>query len=207
MVRFPAHDGRPSSAERLRSAVAESLSLTTRSNAYDLIGMHSADGRGRVHLHAPADSRLTVEALCAPHGLLTAWLDFTDIAPTPVHDRVRARGTLSGRLEAAAEQTAPGAVVLRFDTARAELCRAEVTEEIGLDVTLRAEDPTGCAVCRVGGGVAAGGPVVPSVRPLSRPAGAVRPGACARRGGRGVRAKASAPRAAHRPRLATPPNC
>ncbi|MDT0381727.1 DUF2470 domain-containing protein [Streptomyces sp. DSM 42041] len=140
MVRLPAHDGRPSSAERLRSAVAaaESLSLTTHSTAYDLIGMHTVDGRGRVHLHAPADSPLTVEALCAPHGLLTARLDFTDIAPTPVRDRVRARVTLSGRLEAAAEQSVPDAVVLRFDTARAELRRAEVTEEVGPDVLARA---------------------------------------------------------------------
>ncbi|XUM02620.1 hypothetical protein ACQ86F_03320 [Streptomyces venezuelae ATCC 10712] len=43
----------PTAAERIRSVLvrAVSLSLTTEGRVYDLIGVHSVDGKGRISLH------------------------------------------------------------------------------------------------------------------------------------------------------------
>ncbi|MEW2630675.1 DUF2470 domain-containing protein [Streptomyces sp. NPDC048389] len=141
MVFAKARPAGPSNAERIRSVVAAagSLSLTTNDNTYDLFAMHSMDRSGRLLLHAPAESPLAVEAVCAPHGVLVALLEFTDIAPTAVRDRVRARATLAGRLTPSETRTAAGVLVLRLDAVRASIQRHGPVEHVGPDDLRRAE--------------------------------------------------------------------
>ncbi|MGW1886054.1 DUF2470 domain-containing protein [Streptomyces sp. NPDC001970] len=131
----------PTNAERIRSimAGAGSLSLTTGACSYDLIAGHTVDDKGQLRLHAPAESRLAVEAACAPRGALAALLEFTDIAPTAVRDRVRARVTLSGWLAPSETQPVQGVLVLRLDAARATIERDGVVEHVGLDEVVPAE--------------------------------------------------------------------
>ncbi|MEU0086996.1 DUF2470 domain-containing protein [Streptomyces sp. NPDC006274] len=125
-------------AEHVRSVLARalSLSLTTEGQAYDLIGMHSVGGKGRITLHPGEDSPLAARAAVAPRGSLAALLEFTDIAPTALRDRVRARVTISGWL-------APlGDDALRLDPARVTLRTAAGSQGVGLDEFALAEpDP------------------------------------------------------------------
>jgi hypothetical protein len=123
MVRHRARRVGPSDAERIRSAMAaaESLSLTTDSRAYDLIGMHRVDDRGRLRLRAPADSPLAAEVASAPYGDVAALVELTDIAPTTLRERVRSRISLAGWLSAAARQPEPRTLVLDLDLAEATL--------------------------------------------------------------------------------------
>jgi hypothetical protein len=141
MVFAKARPAGPSNAERIRSVIAAagSLSLTTDDNTYDLIAMHSVDDSGRLLLHAPADSPLAVESVCAPHGVLAALLEFTDIAPAAVRDRVRARVTLAGRLTPSVTQPAAGVLMLRLDAARASIRRHGLVEHVGPADLHRAE--------------------------------------------------------------------
>ncbi|MFG3497661.1 DUF2470 domain-containing protein [Streptomyces sp. NPDC047928] len=127
--------------ERVRSVLARavSLSLTTAGESYDLIGLHSVDRKGRITLHAPAGSPLAGEVSRAPRGSLAALLEFTDIAPTPVRDRVRARVTVSGWLAPARDGEDE---VLRLDIARVTLVTAAGAVEVGLDeMAVAAPDP------------------------------------------------------------------
>ncbi|MGW0732416.1 DUF2470 domain-containing protein [Streptomyces sp. NPDC002851] len=128
-------------AERIRSVLAQavSLSLTTDSQDYDLIGMHSVDRKGRITLHPQADSPLAAQVAAAPRGSLAALLEFTDIAPTALRDRVRARVTISGRLAPAGPGDAAG---LRLDLARVTLRTTAGTQDVELDEYALAEpDP------------------------------------------------------------------
>ncbi|MFP1624579.1 DUF2470 domain-containing protein [Streptomyces sp. 5K101] len=128
-------------AERVRSVLARavSLSLTTDRQTDDLIGMHSVDVNGRVTLHPQADSPLRAQVAAAPHGSLAALLEFTDIAPTALRERVRARVTISGRLAPAEPQEGDA---LRLDLARVTLRTAAGTQDVGLDEFALAEpDP------------------------------------------------------------------
>ncbi|MFF3687040.1 DUF2470 domain-containing protein [Streptomyces sp. NPDC002187] len=130
----------PSAAERVRSTLARaaSLSLTTHGQGYDLIGLHSVDPKGQITLHPQADSPLMAETACAPRGSLAALLEFTDIAPTAVRDRVRARVTVSGWLTPADGDDGP----LRLDTARVTLRTPAEVVDVGLDeMTLTEPDP------------------------------------------------------------------
>ncbi|MCX4692482.1 DUF2470 domain-containing protein [Streptomyces sp. NBC_01408] len=132
----------PTAAERVRSVLARavSLSLTTEGQSYDLIGMHSVDAKGRITLHPPADGPLAARIAVAPRGSLAALLEFTDIAPTAVRDRVRARVTISGWLTPAGSDG--DGERLRLDTARVVLRTAAGVADVGLDeVTLAAPDP------------------------------------------------------------------
>ncbi|MDT9687266.1 DUF2470 domain-containing protein [Streptomyces sp. P9(2023)] len=126
-----------SAAERVRSVLAQavSLSLTTDGQCYDLIGMHTLGRNGRITLTPQADSPLTAEVVAAPRGSLAALLEFTDIAPTPLRDRVRARVTISGWLATAEDG-------LRLDLARVTLKTAAGTQDVSLDAfTLAQPDP------------------------------------------------------------------
>ncbi|MEV3988468.1 DUF2470 domain-containing protein [Streptomyces sp. NPDC049837] len=141
----PAPGPVPSSAEHVRSVLARavSLTLTTEGRQYDLIGAHAVDRKGRVTLHPPAESPLAAHAACAPRGALAALMEFTDIAPISVRDRVRAKVALSGWLTPAGP---PDDNRLRLDTARATLTTvtdtATHTVDVGLDELARAEaDP------------------------------------------------------------------
>ncbi|MET9651154.1 DUF2470 domain-containing protein [Streptomyces sp. NPDC006460] len=129
----------PTTAERVRTVLARaaSLSLTTAAREYDLIGLHSVSPSGQVTLGSRPGCPLAREVATAPRGGLAALLEFTDIAPTPVRDRVRARVTLSGWLTAAGDDNG-----LHLDTARATLRTAAGATDVGLDeLTLAAPDP------------------------------------------------------------------
>ncbi|MFF1409951.1 DUF2470 domain-containing protein [Streptomyces sp. NPDC058289] len=83
----------PTDAERVRSvlAAAHSMTVVTDGQRTEIRHLDGTDPLGRLHLH-PAEP-----GGCAEHRPAIR-LEFTDIAPTPVRDRVRARVTLVGRL-------------------------------------------------------------------------------------------------------------
>ncbi|WLQ39552.1 DUF2470 domain-containing protein [Streptomyces laculatispora] len=128
----------PTDAEQVRTVLsrATSLSLTTTGQAYDLIELHSVSAKGQVTLHPRPGSPLTQEAVDAPMRSLAALLEFTDIAPTPLRDRVRARVTVSGWLAPA------GGGALRLDAARVSLRTPAGATDVGLDeIALAEPDP------------------------------------------------------------------
>ncbi|MFF1925960.1 DUF2470 domain-containing protein [Streptomyces sp. NPDC058221] len=128
----------PTDAELVRTVLsrATSLSLTTTGQTYDLIGLHSVSAQGQITLHPRPDTPLAQQAADAPLGSLAALLEFTDIAPTPLRDRVRARVTVSGWL------TPAGGGALRLDTARVSLRTPAGATDVALDEMALAEpDP------------------------------------------------------------------
>ncbi|MFE5814708.1 DUF2470 domain-containing protein [Streptomyces sp. NPDC056479] len=128
----------PTPAERARSVLsaAGSLTVTTHGHRVELIGLHTVDAAARLLLQNPPDAFLAAELAVAPQGDLAALVEFTDVAPVAVRERVRARLTLGGWLTA----LGPKAVV--FHPARAVLTDADGTSVIGLDeLTLAAPDP------------------------------------------------------------------
>ncbi|MER7107135.1 DUF2470 domain-containing protein [Streptomyces sp. NPDC000229] len=134
----------PSGAERVRSVLAAARSLTVTTDGYrcDLAGAHTLDGRARLTLRLPADCHLAAAVACAPRGDLAAMLQFTDVAPTAVRDRVRAKVTLSGWLTQDGEETGAGRVELRLDPVRATLDTGDGAVGVGLDELVLAEaDP------------------------------------------------------------------
>ncbi|WP_018546299.1 DUF2470 domain-containing protein [Streptomyces sp. LaPpAH-108] len=124
----------PTNAERVRSVLAraDSLSLTTDATRYELISMHTVDDGGTLRLRVPAATPLAAEAVSAPRASLPCRLHFTDIAPTPVRDRVRSRVALAGRLTPAEVQAEPDILVLRLDLSRAALQRDDRAARVGL---------------------------------------------------------------------------
>lgn len=134
----------PSGAERVRSVLSAARSLTVTTDGYscDLAGAHALDERGRLTLRLPADCRLAALVACAPRGDLAAMLQFTDVAPTAVRERVRARVTLSGWLTQGGAETEAGRVELRLDPVRATLDTGNGAVGVGLDELVLAEaDP------------------------------------------------------------------
>ncbi|AWZ07914.1 MULTISPECIES: DUF2470 domain-containing protein [unclassified Streptomyces] len=83
----------PTDAERVRSilAAAHSMTVVTDGLRSEIRHLDGTDPLGRLHLH-PAEPGARSEHRPAIR------MEFTDIAPTPVRDRVRARVTLLGRL-------------------------------------------------------------------------------------------------------------
>ncbi|MBO1330552.1 DUF2470 domain-containing protein [Streptomyces sp. VRA16 Mangrove soil] len=126
----------PTAAARARSvlAAAWTCGVTTDVGQDDLVAAHRVAAEdGTVRITAPAESVLAAAVLCAPHGRPTTLLEFADVAPVPVRDRVRARVWLSGELVPDGEE-----LVLR--TERAVLQTR--TERIGIDLDeLAATDP------------------------------------------------------------------
>ncbi|MFE3882218.1 DUF2470 domain-containing protein [Streptomyces lydicus] len=87
----------PTAAERVRSILASAHSMTVVSDGR-LTEVRRLDGTGvmgHVHLHAPFEDAGAQTATRVP-----VKLELTDIAPTPVRDRVRARVTVTGLLAA-----------------------------------------------------------------------------------------------------------
>ncbi|MFF8291455.1 DUF2470 domain-containing protein [Streptomyces sp. NPDC016309] len=119
----------PTRAERVRSVLVAARSLTVTTHGYrcDLTGAHALDERGRLTLRLPADCHLAAAVVCAPRGDLATVLHFTDVAPTAVRERVRARVTLAGWLteDDAGAGTAAHGVALRLDPVRATLVRGD----------------------------------------------------------------------------------
>ncbi|WP_329018450.1 DUF2470 domain-containing protein [Streptomyces sp. NBC_01601] len=88
----------PGAAERARSvlATAWSCAVTAEGAREEYVGAHAVTGDGGVLLDVPEDSALFAAALCAPRGEPTAVLEFADVAPVPVRQRIRARLWLAG---------------------------------------------------------------------------------------------------------------
>ncbi|OSP27700.1 DUF2470 domain-containing protein, partial [Streptomyces sp. 13-12-16] len=88
----------PGAAERARSvlAAAWSCTVTAEGTREELVGAHGVTDDGRVLLHVPEDSALLAAAICAPRGEPSAVLEFADVAPVPVRNRIRARLWLAG---------------------------------------------------------------------------------------------------------------
>ncbi|MFI5866964.1 DUF2470 domain-containing protein [Streptomyces sp. NPDC051546] len=83
----------PTDAERVRSvlAAAHSMTVVTDGQRTEIRHLDGTDPLGRLHLH-PAEPGAGAEHRPSIR------MEFTDVAPTPVRDRVRARVTLTGRL-------------------------------------------------------------------------------------------------------------
>ncbi|MGW5364047.1 DUF2470 domain-containing protein [Actinopolymorpha pittospori] len=92
----------PTIAERTRSVVAAatSLTMTTDTDSQALAGRHSLDRTGEVVLHLPAACETAVTITGPGDTTVPTVLEFTDVAPTAVRSRVRARLTLAGALSA-----------------------------------------------------------------------------------------------------------
>ncbi|MCX4528610.1 MULTISPECIES: DUF2470 domain-containing protein [unclassified Streptomyces] len=89
----PAAADRPTDAERVRSilAAAHSMTVITGGLHTEVRHLDGSDPMGRVHLH-PGEPGGDFE------DRPVIRMEFTDIAPTPVRERVRARVTVVGRL-------------------------------------------------------------------------------------------------------------
>ncbi len=88
----------PATAQRAWSvlAAAWSCAVTAEGGREEFIGVHTVAEDGRVLLHLPDDSVLTTAAICAPRGEPSAVLEFADVAPVPVRNRIRARLWMAG---------------------------------------------------------------------------------------------------------------
>ncbi|MFB9348720.1 DUF2470 domain-containing protein [Streptomyces heliomycini] len=107
----------PGAAERARSvlAAAWSCAVTAEGAREELVGAHGVTDDGRVLLQVPEVGALLAAAIRAPRGGPSAVLEFADVAPVPVRDRIRARLWLAGRLAArdGRQVLQPTRVVLR----------------------------------------------------------------------------------------------
>ncbi|WP_069885166.1 DUF2470 domain-containing protein [Streptomyces luteocolor] len=90
----------PTAAARARSvlATAWSCAVTTEIGRDELVGAHSVTEDGRIRLSPPEDSALAAAVICAPRGEPSTLVEFADVAPVPLRDRIRARLWLSGSL-------------------------------------------------------------------------------------------------------------
>ncbi|MFJ7204596.1 DUF2470 domain-containing protein [Streptomyces sp. NPDC098789] len=97
-----ASPARPSDAERVRSILAAAHSMTVIADGVrtEVCHLDGADVLGRLHLHpaAPAAGNPLDGRSPLHDGRPAIRLEFTDIASTPVRDRVRARVTILGHL-------------------------------------------------------------------------------------------------------------
>ncbi|GAA4324893.1 DUF2470 domain-containing protein [Streptomyces venetus] len=107
----------PAAAERARSvlAAAWSCSVTAEGTREELVGAHTVTEDGRVLVTVPEYSALLAAAICAPRGEPSAVLEFADVAPVPLRNRIRARLWLAGWFTAEEDRLVfrPTRVVLR----------------------------------------------------------------------------------------------
>ncbi|MFE2533124.1 DUF2470 domain-containing protein [Streptomyces sp. NPDC059371] len=93
MRRTPTRSSAPTAVERVRSilAAAHSMTVVCDGRYAEVRRLDGAGAMGHFHLHAPFEG--------GGVGARTpVRLELTDIAPTPVRDRLRARVTLTGLL-------------------------------------------------------------------------------------------------------------
>lgn len=90
----------PTAAARARSllATAWSCAVTTQTGRDELVGAHSVTEDGRLLLSPPDDSALAAALICTPRGEPSTLIEFADVAPVPMRERIRARLWLSGTL-------------------------------------------------------------------------------------------------------------
>ncbi|MFI9758805.1 DUF2470 domain-containing protein [Streptomyces sp. NPDC051963] len=135
----------PSAAERARSllATAWSCAVTADGGREEFVGAHSVDEDGRVLLSVPEDSALLAAAICAPRGEPSAVLEFADVAPVPVRNRIRARLWLAGWFASADDQ-------LAFHATRVVLRQPSGAVVVDLDdFAVAAPDPLATAESRL----------------------------------------------------------
>ncbi|MFF8955525.1 DUF2470 domain-containing protein [Streptomyces sp. NPDC014894] len=149
---FNAPPPQPSSAERIRSVLtaADSMTVVTDEGRTEVSRLDGADVAEHIHLH-PAMAREWDGDGDGPSyegGPTRATLEFTDVAPTPVRDRVRARVLLAGWLLPSAEHPSPeGSRCMEFSHAVLDRGGERVT--VGLEELMDAEtDPL--ATCEAG---------------------------------------------------------
>ncbi|MGW7456567.1 DUF2470 domain-containing protein [Streptomyces sp. NPDC054797] len=118
----------PTDAERIRSVLTAAHSMTVVIDGLrtEVRHLDGTDPMGRLHLH-PA------EPGGADDHRPAIRLEFTDVAPTPVRDRVRARVTLLGRLLTPYAEAADsaGSTCVEFD--RAVLETPDGLAHVGLE--------------------------------------------------------------------------
>ncbi|MFJ7250450.1 DUF2470 domain-containing protein [Kitasatospora sp. NPDC098652] len=134
----------PTTAERVRSLLSATSSLTVRAlgEHHDLDTPVSVHG-SRLRLRAPLDAPLVaaLASATATDGLAVV-LDVTDVSPVAVRDRIRARLTLAGRLHLAHLADDGLSVHLRVDVAHAVLATPYGTGALtAADLALAAPDP------------------------------------------------------------------
>ncbi|WP_406002317.1 DUF2470 domain-containing protein [Streptomyces sp. NBC_00829] len=134
----------PTGAERIRTilAAAHSMTVVTAEGRSEVSRATGAQPWGRIHIctspSARPDAEPDREQESAPWGFAAATLEFTDIAPTAVRDRVRARLSVTGWL--AADDTDEGDRCFGFSGAVLETADGRVSA--GLDELIAAqEDP------------------------------------------------------------------
>ncbi|MER6116675.1 DUF2470 domain-containing protein [Streptomyces sp. NPDC001743] len=109
---FSARGSQPAPAERMRSILTAAHSMTVVSDDLGPVEVHRLDGTGgmgHVHLHEPSGT--------GPAAPVPVRLEFTDVAPTPVRDRLRARVTMTGLLAAPYDPQATGSICMEFGQA------------------------------------------------------------------------------------------
>ncbi|MFI6858602.1 DUF2470 domain-containing protein [Streptomyces sp. NPDC050421] len=112
---FSARVTQPTPAERVRSVLASAHSMTVVSDGSDPVEVHTLDGTGamgHIHLHEPSES-----GPARPAAPVPVRLELTDVAPTPVRDRLRARVTLTGLLAAPYDAEATHSICMEFGQA------------------------------------------------------------------------------------------
>ncbi|MFD6534452.1 DUF2470 domain-containing protein [Streptomyces sp. NPDC060184] len=115
MPEYSSHPTRPTLAERARSILCAAQSMTVVSDGeHHEVHRLDEDGgaMGAIHLHAPDDGSLSPSSPRIP-----VRLELTDIAPTPVRDRLRARVTLTGLLDAPYDGGTAGSACMEFGQA------------------------------------------------------------------------------------------
>ncbi|MFF1506786.1 DUF2470 domain-containing protein [Streptomyces sp. NPDC058326] len=108
---------RPTPAERVRSVLAAAHSMTVVSDGVHQ-EVHLLDGTGpmgHIHLHDPSE-----ESHAGQSARIPVRLEFTDIAPTPVRERLRARVTLTGLLATPYEPETSASICMEFGQALLE---------------------------------------------------------------------------------------
>ncbi|NDZ80193.1 DUF2470 domain-containing protein [Streptomyces sp. SID10853] len=105
----------PTPAERVLSILTAAHSMTVVSDGHDPIEVHRLDGTsamGHIHLHAPPEARPE-----HPGTRVPVRLELTDIAPTPVRERMRARVTVTGLLLAEYSTESAASTCMEFGQA------------------------------------------------------------------------------------------
>lgn len=120
------HTYEPSAAEVVRSVILAASSLTAVANG----SHHELHGRdlvlvedGELRLRVPVESQLAREAMmvaCRGDGLPLV-LEWTDVAPLAVPDRVRARVRIAGRLLTAGRVESDGTTAMLLDVRQVAL--------------------------------------------------------------------------------------
>jgi len=137
----------PSAAEQARSVLAASWScaVTAEGGREEFVGAHTVAEDGRVTLRVPEESTLLTAAICAPRGEPSAVLEFADVAPVPVRNRIRARLWIAGWFVPGDEDGRLG-----FKATRVVLRRPSGAVVVGLDDFAAAEpDPLATAEARL----------------------------------------------------------